>query len=116
MGKSCVGDTEQLPIQSPYLLMKAMERVVHRQHILQPYETQVTIKEISVEDRVEVVFAQIHQARKEISFEDLCADCTTLHLVIVTFLSILDLIHQKRIVYTINDVDEIWVQEVQENG
>ena len=44
-----------------------------------------------------------------ISFQDLCSDCTNLHMIIVTFLSILDLIHDKWMTYSIDETEMIWV-------
>ncbi|MGN1276799.1 MAG: segregation and condensation protein A, partial [Floccifex sp.] len=45
--------------QSPYDLLKAMNRVMSRMAILKPYETKVTIKELSVEQRVSQVIDRI---------------------------------------------------------
>ena len=45
-----------------------------------------------------------------ILFETLCDDCSSLHMVIVTFLSILDLIHQKWLDFTIDSEDHIYVK------
>ena len=58
-----------------------------------------------------------YQSKKElmkhlegsISFQNLCADCTSLHMMIVTFLSILDLIHEKWMTYSIDETQMIWV-------
>lgn len=43
------------------------------------------------------------------SFEELCNDCTSLHMVIVTFLSILDLIQHRELSFTIDQDEEIWI-------
>ncbi|MGM9947243.1 segregation and condensation protein A [Floccifex sp.] len=95
--------------QSPYDLLKAMNRVLSRLAILKPYETKVTIKELSVEQRVSQVLDRIQNIHEKISFDSLCNDCTNLHMVIVTFLSILDLIHQAKITFTIDENEIIWI-------
>ncbi len=97
--------------QSPYDLVKAMDRVLTRMVILKPYETKMTIKEISIEERSEQLKHKLNGIKGKISFEKLCNDCTTLHMVIVTFLSILDMIHEKYINFTIDENDCIWVQK-----
>ncbi|MSS00682.1 segregation and condensation protein A [Floccifex porci] len=100
---------DSLEKQSPYDLLKAMNRVVSRMAILKPYQTKVTIKELSVEQRVEQVKLIIEKQTDKISFEQLCLDCSNLHMVIVTFLSLLDLIHQRIITFTVDEKETIWV-------
>ena len=101
--------SQDLESQSPYELMKAMNRVISRMVILKPYETHVTIKELSVEQRVEQVKEKVEKSNSKISFETLCLDCSNLHMVIVTFLAILDLIHQRFLSFTIDENEMIWV-------
>ena len=105
---------EQGPLkdQSVYELMKAMNRVIKRHMILEPYETKVTIKELSVEERVEQIQQRMTTLSDPVSFEILCQDCTNLHMIVVTFLAILDLIHQRWLVYLQKGKnDEIWVMK-----
>lgn len=105
---------EQGPLkdQSVYELMKAMNRVIKRNMILEPYETKVTIKELSVEERVEQIQQRMTTLSDPVSFEILCQDCTNLHMIVVTFLAILDLIHQRWLVYLQKGKnDEIWVMK-----
>lgn len=103
-------ETDKL-VQSPYDLMKAMNRVIQRMILLQPYETKVTIKELSVEERLVQIQEKMKYLKEPVSFEHLCDDCTSLHMVIVTFLSILDLIHQKWLTFTIDENDIIYVMK-----
>ena len=100
---------DSLEKQSPYDLLKAMNRVVSRMAILKPYQTKVTIKELSVEQRVEQVKQILEKQTDKISFEQLCLDCSNLHMVIVTFLSLLDLIHQRIITFTVDEKETSWV-------
>ena len=100
---------DSLEKQSPYDLLKAMNRVVSRMAILKPYQTKVTIKELSVKQRVEQVKQILEKQTDKISFEQLCLDCSNLHMVIVTFLSLLDLIHQRIITFTVDEKETIWV-------
>ena len=100
---------DSLEKQSAYDLLKAMNRVVSRIAILKPYQTKVTIKELSVEQRVEQVKQILEKQTDKISFEQLCLDCSNLHMVIVTFLSLLDLIHQRIITFTVDEKETIWV-------
>lgn len=103
-------ESDTLENQSPYELLKAMNRVLQRMILLKPYETKVTIKELSVEERLEQIKERLKDSNDTILFETLCDDCSSLHMVIVTFLSILDLIHQKWLDFTIDSEDHICVK------
>lgn len=103
-------ESDTLENQSPYELLKAMNRVLQRMILLKPYETKVTIKELSVEERLEQIKERLKDSNDTILFETLCDDCSSLHMVIVTFLSILDLIHQKWLDFTIDSEDHIYVK------
>ena len=103
-------ESDTLENQSPYELLKAMNRVLQRTILLKPYETKVTIKELSVEERLEQIKERLKDSNDMILFETLCDDCSSLHMVIVTFLSILDLIHQKWLDFTIDSEDHIYVK------
>ena len=94
--------------QSVYQLMKAMRRVISRKILLDPYETHVTIQEISVEQRMEQIKNRMETDRSY-SFEDICFDCSNVHMIVVTFLAILDLIFQKWMDYRIDEQDRIWI-------
>lgn len=102
-------ENDELINQSPYELTKAMNRVIQRMILLQPYETKVTIKELSVEERVEMLQERLKDSTSAISFEKLCDDCVSLHMVVVTFLAILDLIHKKWLNYSIDENENIYV-------
>ena len=84
---------------------------MHRMILLQPYETKVTIKELSVEERLEQIQRFLNTIDHPITFEELCSDCTNLHMIVVTFLAILDLIHQKMLDFTINEEDQIYLKK-----
>ena len=103
-------ESDTLENQSPYELLKALNRVLQRMILLKPYETKVTIKELSVEERLEQIKERLKDSNDMILFETLCDDCSSLHMVIVTFLSILDLIHQKWLDFTIDSEDHIYVK------
>lgn len=103
-------ESDTLENQSPYELLKAMNRVLQRMILLKPYETKVTIKELSVEERLEQIKERLKDSNDMILFETLCDDCSSPHMVIVTFLSILDLIHQKWLDFTIDSEDHIYVK------
>ncbi len=104
-------ELDHLKTQSPYELVKAMQRVMHRMILLQPYETKVTIKELSVEERLEQIQSFLKHTDRPIEFEELCQDCVNLHMVVVTFLAILDLIHQKMLDFTMDEEDHIYVKK-----
>ncbi|MEG0290286.1 MAG: segregation/condensation protein A [Erysipelotrichaceae bacterium] len=94
---------------NPYDLIKAMNKVIRRQALLKPFETKMTIKELSLDERVVQIKQRLKGWVGKMSFEQLCEDCIDLHMVIVTFLSVLDLIKHQEITYTLDEKETIWI-------
>ncbi|MGL5977581.1 MAG: segregation and condensation protein A [Erysipelotrichaceae bacterium] len=94
---------------SPYELMKAMKRVMRRMSLHTHQEASLQVHEVSIDDRVLQLRKRLHDLEGKISFESLCDDCTTLHLIIVTFLAILDLIKNKWVYVALDDKQTIWI-------
>lgn len=79
--------------ESPAVLARAMNRLLKRQRILSPWQTMVEVKEISVEQRMEELQAMDSITDQAIAFFDLFTEQDSLHLMIVTFLAVLELVH-----------------------
>ena len=94
---------------NPYDLIKAMNRVLRRMALSHPLETRMTVKELSLDERVVQIKKRLRDFVGKMSFDDLCSDCDSLHMVIVTFLSVLDLIKHKEITFTLDAQDVIWI-------
>ena len=99
---------------NPYDLVKAMHKVLRRMALNNPYETKMKVKELSVDERILQVRLRLQHLNGKMSFDTLCDDCNSKHMVIVTFLSILDLIKIKEIVYTMDQDEQIWISKVGE--
>lgn len=95
-------DMAPLAKHSVRLLNQAMRKVMQRQAILHPYETKLEVKEVSVQERNQQLLSRL-SFHTRYTFEQLCEDCDSLHLVITTFLSVLDLIHQRLFHYELID-------------
>ena len=96
-------------VGNPYDLIKAMNRVLRRAALTHPYETRMTVKELSLDERVIQIKKRLKNWVGKMSFEELCSDCTDLHMIIVTFLSVLDLIKHKEITFHIDEEENIWI-------
>ena len=96
-------------VGNPYDLIKAMNRVLRRAALTHPYETRMTVKELSLDERVIQIKSRLKNWVGKMSFEELCSDCTDLHMIIVTFLSVLDLIKHKEITFHIDEEENIWI-------
>ncbi|MGM9960056.1 MAG: segregation and condensation protein A [Allobaculum sp.] len=92
-------------------LQKAFERVMRRYQILQPYQTKVEVKELSVEERMDQILHFEKFTETPIRFEELLADTQTLHEAVVTFLAILELVHEGVAMAYCSEEDEIWIQK-----
>lgn len=94
---------------NPYDLIKAMQKVLRRAALQHPYETKMTVKELSLDERVVQIKKRLRDWVGKMSFEELCSDCTNLHMIIVTFLSVLDLIKHKEITFHVDEDENIWI-------
>lgn len=89
-------------------LVKAMQKVLMRYKLTTPYDIKTTVKELSVEDRVEsiLMFARVHTS---FSLEQLFKTCHSLECMIVSFLAVLDCIRLQSLMYTVID-DTIYLK------
>lgn len=94
---------------NPYELVKAMRRVLQRMALLHPYETKMRVKEISVDERVLEIRRRLRDWQGKMRFEQLCSDCHDIHMVIVTFLSLLELIKHRELMCHVDETDTIWI-------
>ncbi|MGB4985039.1 MAG: segregation/condensation protein A [Erysipelotrichaceae bacterium] len=82
-------------------LIKAMNNCIKRKNIINPFEVKVTQKELSIFDRISQIKSKMIKLPSIFSFDDLCEDCQSMNLYILTFLSILDMIRQQELYYEI---------------
>lgn len=94
---------------NPYDLVKAMNKIIRRSFLQRPQQTRMTIKELSLDERVVQIQDRLRFWSGKMNFETLCEDCTDLNMVIVTFLSVLDLIKHGEINYAVDEDDTIWI-------
>lgn len=90
-------------------LVQAMNKVLRRQALLNPWNTKVEVKEVSVEDVMEDLSLRFSKMESSILFETLVQPLQTLHEVIVTFLAILELIHRDEIHWNIDEEENLWI-------
>lgn len=90
-----------------YDLIKAMKRCLQRFHTVSNTEVKITQRELSIDQRTNQLRLIIEHLPEPFSFSDLTADCLEVHMVIVTFLAILDMLRLQELIFTIED-DEIW--------
>ena len=93
---------------NPYDLMKAMRRIMLRMQLQRPIETRYTVREISMEERVVEVRAKLDRLPATFRFEALLDDCHDVPMFIATFLAVLDLARQHRLVFTVEEDESIW--------
>lgn len=86
-------------------LVRAMKRVMNRHAILNPLDTSMEIREISIEERMEQIEKRLPEMKNPSRFEEFLSDASSLHEVIVTFLAILELIHIQKLSFRIEYED-----------
>ena len=96
-------------VGNPYDLIKAMNRVLRRASLTHPQKANITVKELSLDERILQIRKRLANWSGKMSFEKLCDDCDSLHMIIVTFLSVLDLIKHKELMFFVDEDEEIWI-------
>jgi len=95
---------------NPYDLIKAMNRVIRRKSLETMQETTMQIYELSTEERLEQIKNRFKHVENKIDFEILCEDCTSVHMVIVSFLAILDMIRSGDLNFYV-EKERIWLMK-----
>ena len=88
---------------SPYELIKAMQKCLKRFQISQPYQVSITTKEITVDDRTKQLKNHIKKWNGTFTLEKSMEDCHDTYMVVVTFLSLLDMVHDGYLNFTIKE-------------
>lgn len=91
-----------------YDLLKAMRKVMHRLSLANPFETKLTSKELSVDQRIDMLRRTLSNKHDSFLLEDLFADCSSVQMMIVTFLAVLDMIRMGELTFTSNE-DQIYL-------
>ena len=107
--------TDQRLDGNPYDLLKAMNKVLRRLQLSRPFETRLTAKELSTEERILQIKARLIDLPETFSFETLLEDCQTIHEAIVTFLAILDMAKDHVLVFAVDENEEIWFRRGSEH-
>lgn len=94
---------------SPYDLMKAMQRMIKRQILMKHEVGLLSVKEVSIEERSKVIQQFLKTQQGVFTFNDLCSDCTSVGMVVVSFLVLLDLMKNQKVFVEVKD-DTILIQ------
>lgn len=89
-------------------LIKAMDKLMQRVSLDNPFQTKVTHKEVSVDQRVVSIRNRFKNYQKAFSFTELVSDSNNMHVFVVTFLAVLDMIRLNLFTFVIDDESEIW--------
>lgn len=91
-------------------LFKAMTNVMGRIALDNPFQTKVTRKEVSVDERVVSIRERFKDNERSFSFSDVVSDVEDMQVFVVTFLAILDMIRLNLLTFVIDDKSEIWLK------
>ena len=75
-----------------------------------PFQTKITHKELSVDDRVVEIRERFKDYKESFSFTKVVSDSNDIQVFVVSFLSILDLIRLNLLTYVIDEDSEIWLR------
>lgn len=100
--------SEENFVGNPYDLIKAMNRVLRRKSLETMQETTMQVYEMSAEERLDQIKLRLQNMQDKVDFEWICDDCTSVHMVIVSFLAILDMIRSGDLNFYVEE-DKIWL-------
>ena len=92
-------------------LQKAFMRVLKRHALLRPYQTQMEVKELSLEERMKQIENMDIFTSEPFLFDALLEDVHTLRAAVVTFLALLELVHAGVASVRLDEEDRIWIQK-----
>ena len=105
-------DSDENKIEgNPNDLFKAMNRMLRKMQLSKPINTSFANKEISIDDRILEIKAQMVDLSATFNFNDLVADVSSISEYIITFLAILDLIKDHILLFSIDDMDNIYLKK-----
>lgn len=87
----------------PEDLIKAMQKIMQRFTVTHPNQVKISKVEISIDARTQELLLVISTLKDPFTFEDLVQDVDHVHLLIVTFLSILEMTRKEHIQFELND-------------
>lgn len=96
-------------------LIKAMQRIMQRFTLAHPTQVRISKVEVSIEYRTSQLLLTMSTLKEPFTFEDLTQDCEDVHLLIVTFLSILEMTRQEQISFILKS-DEIHFRKGRKYG
>ncbi|NLC54418.1 MAG: segregation/condensation protein A [Erysipelothrix sp.] len=97
-------------------LLKAMNKLMQRVSLDNPFQSKITHKEVSVDERIISIRSRFNNSVGSFSFSDVVSDSSDMHVFVVTFLAILDMIRLNLLTFVIDDESEIWLKWSELNG
>lgn len=91
-------------------LYKAMTKVLQRISLDNPFQTKVTRKEVSVDERVVSIRERYKGSKTSFTFSSVVSDTRDLQVFVVSFLAVLDMIRLNLLTFVIDDKSEIWLK------
>jgi segregation and condensation protein A len=101
---------------SSYDLIRAMKKVMVRISLQQPFETKIAARELSVDQRIDMLRRMINRFPSSFALEECFADCPDIQLVLITFLAVLDMIRIGELLYTVEGEQIYLIRSTSDDG
>ncbi len=99
-----------------YDLIRAMKKVMVRVSLQQPFETKIAARELSVDQRIDMLRRMINRFPASFALEECFADCPDIHLVLITFLAVLDMIRLGELLFTVDGEQIYLIRSTSDDG
>jgi segregation and condensation protein A len=107
---------EMLVEGSSYDLIRAMKKVMVRVSLQQPFETKIAARELSVDQRIDMLRRMINRFPSSFALEECFADCPDIQLVLITFLAVLDMIRIGELLFTVEGEQIYLIRSTNDDG
>ncbi|MBV1709805.1 MAG: segregation/condensation protein A [Erysipelothrix sp.] len=101
---------------SSYDLIRAMKKVMVRISLQQPFETKIAERELSVDQRIDMLRRMINRFPSSFALEECFADCPDIQLVLITFLAVLDMIRIGELLFTVEGEQIYLIRSTSDDG
>lgn len=91
-------------------LFKAMNKLMQRVALDNPFQTKMTRKEVSVDERVVSIRERFKNKKDSFTFYEVVSDSESMEVFVVSFLAVLDLIRLNLLTFVVDKEQEIWLK------
>ena len=84
--------------------------------LFRSFETKIAARELSVDQRIDMLRRMINRFPASFALEECFADCSDIQLVLITFLAVLDMIRIGELLFTVDGEQIYLIRSTDDDG